>query len=109
MFANGSLAVAIVRNQVMIVQAAREHTKRDKFVDVRTYTPFGAGVFLASEVPSARIASSAILTVLPPVENTDTDQGMLELSEPSFSRFIEHSSRHTKRHESLWNAWVSKN
>lgn len=89
--------------------AARTHNKREKYLDVHTYTPFGDGVFLASDVPSARITSSDLLTVLPPLEdNRLLTQGMLELPKTAFSQYIELSSRHQKRYESLWNAWVSK-
>jgi len=110
MIANGSFAVAVVKNQVMVVQAARSHSKREKYLDVHTYTPFGEGVFLATDVPSARIASSSILTVLPPLEDSRLlTQGMLELPTKAFSQYIELTSRHQKRYESLWSSWVSKN
>ncbi|KAF8972667.1 hypothetical protein BDZ97DRAFT_849768 [Flammula alnicola] len=109
MFADGSFAVALVKNRVMVVQAARTHNKREKYLDVHTYAPFGEGVFLATDVPSARIASSDILTVLPPMEvDRLLTQGMLELSKKEFSQYIELTSRHQKRYESLWSAWVSK-
>ncbi|KAF8159809.1 hypothetical protein B0H34DRAFT_674102 [Crassisporium funariophilum] len=109
MFADGSFAVALVKNQVMVVQAARSHTKREKYLDVHTYSQFGDGVFLASDVPSARIASSDILTVLPPLEDSRLlTQGMLELPKKSFSQYIELTSRHQKRYESLWTAWIAK-
>ncbi|KAF8889367.1 hypothetical protein BD779DRAFT_341451 [Infundibulicybe gibba] len=62
MMDHGTLAVAIVKRQVMVVQATRSHTRRDRYLDVHTYSPFGERVFLASEVPSARIASTDILT-----------------------------------------------
>lgn len=90
--------------------ATRSHAKGDKFFDVHTFTPFGQGVFLASEVPTTRIASSDLLTVLPPLEDKDglLTQGMLELPHTAFSKFMELTSRHSKRYESLWNAWVSK-
>ncbi|KAJ3501637.1 hypothetical protein NLJ89_g9246 [Agrocybe chaxingu] len=106
---NGSFAVAVVKNQVMVVQAARSHTKRDKYVEVKTFMPFGEGIFLASDVPSARIASSDILKVLPPLEDRLLNQGMLELPKKAFSQYIELNSRHQKRYEDLWNSWVSKN
>ncbi|KAH9479637.1 hypothetical protein JR316_0008232 [Psilocybe cubensis] len=109
MFADGSIAVALVKNQVMIVQAARTHTTREKYLEVRTYTPFGEGVFLPTEVPIARICSSDLLTVLPPMDASRiASQGILELPKKAFSKYIEYSSRHQKRYESLWSAWVSK-
>ena len=131
MFSDGSFALALVRNQVMLVQgihhlltsivpsvltnfslssATRSYTKDEKYLHVHTYTPFGQGVFLASDVPDARIASKDLLRVLPPLENEDLlDQGMLELPQLAFSQYVELSSRHTKRHETLWKAWTSKN
>ncbi|PPQ66645.1 hypothetical protein CVT26_009399 [Gymnopilus dilepis] len=110
MFADGSIAVALVKNQVMVVQAARTHAKREKYLDVRTYQPFGEGVFLASDVPRARISASDLLTVLPPLEdNRLLTQGMLELPKQAYSQYIKLSSRHQKHYESLWSAWVSKN
>ncbi|KAF9477754.1 hypothetical protein BDN70DRAFT_91549 [Pholiota conissans] len=107
-FADGSFAVALVKNRVMVVQATRTHTKREKYLDVTTYAPFGEGVFLATDVPCARIASSDLLTVLP--ENTRRlSQGMLELPQKDYSQYVAASSRHQKRYESLWNALVSRN
>lgn len=127
MFADGSIAVALVKNQVMIVQgdsrllmvyplsttdldgiAARTHTKREKYLDVHTYTPFGERVFLASDIPSARISSSDLLKVLPLEDNRLVTQGMLELPKKAYSQYMELNSRHQKRYESLWSAWVSK-
>ncbi|KIM44850.1 hypothetical protein M413DRAFT_442815 [Hebeloma cylindrosporum] len=109
MFANGSFAVAVVKNQVMVVQATRSHSKREKYLDVHTYTPFGEGVFLATDVPSARIASSDLLTVLPPLgDNRLLTQGMLELPNKAFSQYTELTARYQKRYENLWSSWVSK-
>ncbi|KAF8801319.1 hypothetical protein BYT27DRAFT_7147666 [Phlegmacium glaucopus] len=109
MFADGSFAVALVKNQVMVVQAVRSHTKRDKYLDVLTYSQFGNNVFLASDIPSARIASSSILTFIPPLEdNRLLSQGMLELPKKAFSQYIELNCRHQKRYERLWSAWINK-
>jgi len=78
-------------------------------MDVRTYAPFGEGVFLTTDFPSARIASSDILTVLPSLEDGRIiNKGMLELPKKAFSQYTELSSHHQKRYESLWNNWVSK-
>ncbi|KAI0731283.1 hypothetical protein C8Q76DRAFT_587633, partial [Earliella scabrosa] len=100
---HGSLAVAIVQRQVMIVQAARTHSQRERWVDVYTYTPFGERVFLASPVPQARIASRDVLAILPtgdaPREPT---VGMLELPPNAFTEYMELSSRTQKRHEQLF-------
>lgn len=81
---NGSLAVAIVHKQVVVVKgearpicscssetdplylpAVRSHTKRDRLLDVCTFTPIGDRLFIASDFPNARIPSSDILTIFP--------------------------------------------
>ena len=128
MFADGSFAVALVKSQVMVVRgkilflskqsvanhicilpAVRCHTKRDKYLDVQTYFQFGNNVFLASDVPSARITSSSILTFLPPLEDSRLlSQGMLELPKKAFSQYIELNCHHQKRYERLWSAWIDK-
>jgi len=108
MFADGTFAVALVKNQVMVVRAVRSHTNRDKYLDVHAYSRFG-NVFLASDVPSARIASSSILTFLPPLEdNRLLSQGMVELPKKAFSQYIDLNCRHQKHYERLWNAWIDK-
>jgi len=105
---NGTVAIAIVRNQVMIVQAARSHSRRDRFLEVYTYTPFGDRVFLATNVPSARIMSSDILTVFSAMDKCcSTAPGMLELPQKAFSQYLDLSSRNQKRHERIWNAWTA--
>ncbi|EDR05554.1 uncharacterized protein LACBIDRAFT_294818 [Laccaria bicolor S238N-H82] len=106
MLTNGTLAIAIVKRQVMVVQATRSHTTRDKYLDVNTFSLFGDGVFLASDVPKARIASSDVLTIFPSTHVAS--QGLLELPKQAFSEFVEISSRYQKRYESLWNSWISK-
>ncbi|TFK39422.1 hypothetical protein BDQ12DRAFT_649878 [Crucibulum laeve] len=109
MLKNGTFAVAVVKRQVVVVQASRSHTKRDKYIDVQTYSLFGERVFLASDVPSARISNSDILTVFPLSEKPPSaSQGILELPQQAFSQFIELSSNHQKRSESLWSAWLAK-
>jgi len=109
MFADGSFAVALVKNQVMVVRAVRSHTKRDKYLDVHTYSQFGNNVFLASDVPSARITLASILTFLPPLEdNRLLSQGMFELPKKAFSQYIDLNYRHQKHYERLWSAWIDK-
>ncbi|KAF8998540.1 hypothetical protein BDQ17DRAFT_1247578 [Cyathus striatus] len=110
MLSNGTFAVAIIKRQVVIVQAARTHSKREKYLDVQTFAPFGERVFLASDVPHARVASSDILTILPLGDKSHiTDnQGILELPQQSFSKFVELSTRQQKRCESLWKSWISR-
>ncbi|RDB23544.1 hypothetical protein Hypma_009028 [Hypsizygus marmoreus] len=107
MMQNGTLAVAIVQRQVMIVQATRSHARRDKYLDVHTYSPFGDRIFLASAVPKARIAPTDILTIFPASDNARVPaQGMLELPQQAFFEFKELSSRHQQKCESLWSAWT---
>jgi len=111
MLNNGAVAIAVVRRQVMLVQAARAHTKRDKYIDVQTYSPFGECVFLASETPSARIAASDILSVLDPstqVPLLEDSPGMIELPPHMFSEYLAHSERQQKRFENMWCAWTAK-
>ncbi|KAJ3560599.1 hypothetical protein NP233_g10733 [Leucocoprinus birnbaumii] len=132
MLSHGTIAVAIVKRQVMIVQASRTHTKRDKYIDVQTYSPFGERIFLASEVPSARIAASDILSVFNDADiNTtprssydsmssssssstsaseagDMGAGMIELPPKAFSEYLAYSERQQKRFEDMWCAWTAK-
>ncbi|KAF9462941.1 hypothetical protein BDZ94DRAFT_1322238 [Collybia nuda] len=108
MLKNGSLAVAVVKRQVMVVQATRSHTNRDKYLDVHTYSPFGERVFLATDVPKARIARTDILTIFPSTDITrELAQGILELPQQAFFEFTELSFRHQQRCESLWSVWTS--
>jgi len=107
----GTVAIALVKRQIMVVQAARPHTKQDRYLDVHTYTPLWERVFLASTVPDARIASSDILVVLPS-SNKDKgasalSQGMLELSQQAFSEYIKVSMKHQKKYERMWSAWTA--
>ncbi|KAJ6624946.1 hypothetical protein B0H10DRAFT_1872060 [Mycena sp. CBHHK59/15] len=102
---DGCLGVAIVSRQVMVVLAARSHTRRDRFLDVYTFVPFGADrVFLATLVPKARITSNDILTIFPPTDNILRSPGMLELPEEAFTEFNQLSSRNQERYERMWNA-----
>lgn len=106
----GTVAIAMVKRQIMIVQAARQHTKQERYLDVHTYAPFGERVFLASNVPDARISSSDILAVLSsPLKDQACalSQGMLELSQQGFSEYIKHSERHQKKYERMWSVWTA--
>jgi hypothetical protein len=88
--------------------AARSHTQRDRWLDVHTFAPFGERVFLATDVPNARIAMSDILTIFPSTDVFRTPaQGMLELPQKAFSEFIELSSRNQLRYENMWNTWTA--
>lgn len=102
---HGSLAVAVVQRQVMVVQAAHSHSCRDRWVDIYTFIPFGERVFLTSSVAKARIPSSDILAILPrdDVLRYPT-MGILELSQGAFSLFVEISAHRQKRFEELFAA-----
>ncbi|GBE86469.1 hypothetical protein BKA93DRAFT_623815 [Sparassis latifolia] len=107
MIPHGSLAVAIVQRQIMVVQAAHSHSSRDRWVDVNTFIPFGERVFLASSVPQARIPSSDILTIFPRddcIPRVST-KGILELSHEAFLQFIDFSARRQQRYDELFDAW----
>ncbi|KAF5316545.1 hypothetical protein D9619_006147 [Psilocybe cf. subviscida] len=115
MFADGSYAVALVDNRVTIVQAARTHSKAEKYLDVITYFPFGERDFLPTPVPDARIASSDLLAVLPLSKNANrsatkcgTSSGkrfgfggeeILELPVSEFTKFVQFSARHESQCE----------
>ncbi|OCH87375.1 hypothetical protein OBBRIDRAFT_695139, partial [Obba rivulosa] len=103
MMRHGSLAVALVHRKVMLVQAARSHTQRDPWVDVLTYAPFGDRVFLASNVPQARISARDILTIFPPEDVLRAPTaGMIELPPQAFQEFLELNSRTQERNEVLF-------
>ena len=126
----GSVAVAMVHSQVMVVQgilstsaccltrfadqsidrpAARPHDLRDRYLDVYTFAPFNDRVFLASSAPCARIASHDLLTIFPVSDVFRMPaQDILELPEKAFVEFTELSSRNQKRYESLWTAMKAK-
>ncbi|KAK7031392.1 capping protein [Favolaschia claudopus] len=109
MMRDGCLGVAIVSRRVMVVQAARSHTRRDwPFLDVYTFVPFSADrVFLATNVPKARITTSDILTIFPPddiLRTRNLSEGMLQLPEEAFAEFIELRSRTQERYTKIWNA-----
>ena len=93
---------------ILLLLAARSHSRRDRWIDVYTFTPFGERVFLATSVPNARIASSDILTIFPSTDAFHTPaQGMLELPKKAYSEFLEINSRNQQRYENLWNAWTA--
>jgi len=106
---HGDLAVAIVQRRVMVVQVARSPTRLDRWLDVYTFLPFGDRVFLATDVPRARISSTDILAIFPATDIFSTPtKGMLELPQQAFSEFMELSGRSQTRYENLWSAWTAK-
>jgi hypothetical protein len=83
--------------------ASNTSTHRDEYINVETFTPFGPGVFITSDVPSARIASSCLLAVLPPTSYARRPSaGLIELPEDALAKFSQMGAKETKRQESLW-------
>jgi len=138
MMKNGSLAVAIVHRQVVVVKAVRSHTNRDRLLDVCTFTPIGDRLFIASDFPNARIPTSDILTTFPfgytpsvsttpqsitltssassetlIEEGTQTPESitveMLELPSDAFAEFQQLCSRNQKQCDKLWVSGQSSN
>jgi hypothetical protein len=86
--------------------ATRSHTSRDRWLDVDTYRPFGERVFLAADVPNARISANDLLTIFPATDIFRVpDKGMLELPQQAFHEFNELCARNLRRKEVLWNSW----
>ncbi|KIK21655.1 hypothetical protein PISMIDRAFT_538383 [Pisolithus microcarpus 441] len=102
---HGTVAVALVQHQIMIIQACRSHARRDRWLDVYTYVPFGDRLFLASPVPYARIASSDVLAIFP-FRTPTTD--MIELSEQAYRDFLGLSAKHQLKYENMWRRWKAK-
>lgn len=96
---NGTVAIALVQRQVMIIQACRSHARHDRWLDVYTYVPFGDRLFLASPVPYARIASSDLLAIFH-FRTPTTD--MIELSEQAYQEFMELNAKHRLKYENMW-------
>ena len=110
MMKNGSLAVAIVHRQVVVVKgpcsqlqillpfsrltpscltAVRSHTKRDRLLDVCTFTPIGDRLFIASDFPNARIPTSDILTIFPFDYTSSTSTAPRSITSASSETLIE--------------------
>ncbi|KAI0726708.1 hypothetical protein C8Q72DRAFT_844238 [Fomitopsis betulina] len=106
MLTQGDVAVALVQKQVMIVQGARTHTLRDRWLDVHIFSPFGDRLFLASAVTSARILSTDILTIFPSDDAVHLPaEGILELHPKAFSEFMELQAHVQKKYEQLLRDW----
>jgi len=102
---HGTVAIAIVRHQVTIIQVARSHERPDRWLDVYTYPPFGESLFLASPVPQARIVPSDLLVVFP--FRTPTAD-MIELPVQAYQEYLELSARHQLKHENMWRRWKAR-
>jgi len=134
MMKHGSLAVAIVHRQVVVVKAVRSHTKRDRFLDVCTFSPIGDRLFIASDFPNARIPTSDILTIFPfgytpssatpqPITLTSSASSetlieehiqtltveMLELPPNAFAEFQQLCFRNQEQCDKLWVSGQSSN
>ncbi|KAH7882829.1 hypothetical protein F5I97DRAFT_1814918 [Phlebopus sp. FC_14] len=108
---HGTIAIALVQRQVTIIQgkssiSARSHNRRDRWVDVYTYVPFGDRLFLASPVPKARIALSDLLTIFPFRCTVTLD--MIELPVQAYQEFLEVNERHRLKYEDMWCRWKAK-
>jgi len=101
---SGTLAVAVVQRHIMVVQAVRSHSRRDRWFDVYTFTPFGDRVFFASDVPQARISSADILAIFP-YHACATSKDMIELPGHAWNEFLELSAKNQKKYEALWRGW----
>ncbi|KAI0313532.1 hypothetical protein OF83DRAFT_1065353 [Amylostereum chailletii] len=105
----GSVAVAIVNRQVVVVQAVRPHDHKDRYVDVYTFAPLSRGVFLAAAAPCARIPSKDILTIFPSADIfLMPARDVLELPASAYEEFRDLSARMKRRPDNLWMAWKSK-
>ncbi|KZT09954.1 uncharacterized protein LAESUDRAFT_722112 [Laetiporus sulphureus 93-53] len=105
----GSIAVAIVQRQVTVVQSIRQHGLRERWVDVLTFRPLGERIFLVSDVPSARIPTTAILTIYPSEDDPRAPtKGILELPPKAFSEYLELSGRMQKKYEDMYNTWLTR-
>jgi len=85
--------------------AARSHDRRDRWLDVCTFAPFGDHLFLASPVPHARIASSDVLIVFP-FRSAATD--MIELPVHAYEKLMQLKAKHQKKQENLWRGWRAR-
>jgi len=101
---NGTIAVAVVQRHIMIVQAARSHSRRDRWLDVYTFTPFGDRIFFVSDVPQARISSADILAIFP-YRAPATFKDMIELPRQAWNEFLELSARNQQKYETIWKGW----
>jgi len=101
---NGTLAVAVVQRHIMIVQAARSHSRCDRWLDVYTFKPFGDRIFFVSDVPQARISSADILAIFP-YRAPATSKDMIELPRQAWDEFLELSARNQQKYEALWRGW----
>lgn len=88
----GTCAVAVIRNQVVLVQAARTHEIRDGYIEVVQYTPFAHGTFLASAAAPARIPASDLLSILPGTHGGE----MLQLPGAAYAEFLDLASRNRR-------------
>ncbi|OAX38972.1 hypothetical protein K503DRAFT_740322 [Rhizopogon vinicolor AM-OR11-026] len=102
---HGTVAIAVVQHQVMIIQAVRSHDRHDRWLDVYTYAPFGNHMFLESSVPRARIASSDVLIVFP-FRTATAD--MIELPTEAYQKFMQLKAKYQKQQDNLWRGWQAK-
>ncbi|CAL1714987.1 unnamed protein product [Somion occarium] len=106
MLEDGCLAVAMVQRQVVLVQAARSHTRRDSLLDVHIFIPFGPRSFLISPVPQARISPRDLLTIFVAQDlMAKPTQGLVELSTKAYAEFVELSGMMQRKYEKIFSLW----
>jgi len=100
----GTLAVAVVRHEVVLVQSARTHTSREGNVDVFIFRHFGHRTFLADPArPRTRIPAYDLLCILSPSDAVRCPlTGMLELPKIAYGEYVENMKRHQKRVAHVW-------
>jgi len=100
----GMLAVAIVQQQVVVVQATRHHAARDSYVEVITFRHFANRTFVA-ESPACRISSRDLVAVFSRSDVAGArmyERGMLELPAEAFTEFVEISTINQRRMDKRW-------
>ncbi|KIJ55402.1 hypothetical protein M422DRAFT_240015 [Sphaerobolus stellatus SS14] len=99
----GTLAVAFVRHEVVLVQLACTYVTLPRCLEVIPYRSFGQKTFLASSLRT-RIPTTDIITILPSMGSLCPITGMLELPEPSYSIYTERARAHQRRLSQVWNS-----
>lgn len=107
MLSNGTLAIALIKQRIVIVQSVRNHGRSDKYLDIITFDPFGECIFLPSQVPTARIQSSDVLQILSNEAARVAQTDILEVPVDFFNQYISFRTRQQPKRESLWCSLIS--
>ncbi|KAF8492504.1 hypothetical protein JB92DRAFT_2751628 [Gautieria morchelliformis] len=102
----GTLAVAVVSHEVVLVEAARSQSTQERIVDVFVFRHFGHRAFLADPSrPRTRIPAGDLLCVLPSADAARCPlTGMLELPKLAYGEYAECNKRHQNRVAHVWGA-----